>query len=49
MTTYLLAPDSFKESMTSRQVCEAMAFGIKQADPNASIISVPLALSLIHI
>ena len=28
MTTYLLAPDSFKESMTSRQVCEAMAFGI---------------------
>ncbi|MCI6052216.1 MAG: glycerate kinase [Limosilactobacillus mucosae] len=43
MTTYLLAPDSFKESMTSRQVCEAMAFGIKQADPNASIISVPLA------
>lgn len=43
MTTYLLAPDSFKESMTSRQVCEAMARGIKQADPQASIISVPLA------
>lgn len=43
MTTYLLAPDSFKESMTSRQVCQAMAQGIKQADPQAGIISVPLA------
>lgn len=43
MTKYLLAPDSFKESMTAREVCLAMAKGIKKADPAAEIISVPMA------
>lgn len=43
MTKYVLAPDSFKESMTAKEVCEAMTAGIKKADPKATIISVPMA------
>ncbi len=43
MTKYVLAPDSFKESMTAKEVCEAMSRGIKKADPDAEIISVPMA------
>lgn len=43
MTKYVLAPDSFKESMTAKEVCEAMSKGIKKADPTADIISVPMA------
>ncbi|AZK92380.1 Glycerate 2-kinase [Lactobacillus helveticus] len=42
MTKYVLAPDSFKESMTAKEVCEAMSKGIKKADPTADIISVPM-------
>lgn len=40
---FLLAPDSFKESMTAKEVCEAMEAGIKKAVPNASCIHVPMA------
>lgn len=43
MTKYVLAPDSFKESMTAKEVCEAMSQGIKKADPTAEIVSVPMA------
>lgn len=43
MTKYVLAPDSFKESMTAKEVCEAMSKGIKKADPTADIISVSMA------
>lgn len=43
MTKYLLAPDSFKESMTAKEVCLAMARGIRKADPAAEITSVPMA------
>ena len=43
MTKYVLAPDSFKESMIAKEVCEAMSKGIKKADPTADIISVPMA------
>lgn len=41
--TYLLAPDSFKESMTAKEVCEAIEIGIKRAVPNAKFIHVPMA------
>lgn len=41
--TFLLAPDSFKESMTAKEVCEAMEIGIKRAIPNAECIHVPMA------
>lgn len=41
--TILLAPDSFKESMTAKEVCAAMERGIKRADNNITCIHVPMA------
>lgn len=43
MVTFVLAPDSFKESMTAVAACEAMRRGIKRVMPNARCISVPMA------
>ncbi|WP_339817659.1 glycerate kinase [Paenibacillus sp. FSL R7-0216] len=40
---FMLAPDSFKESMTAKEVCEAMEIGIKRAIPDAECIHVPMA------
>ncbi|GFN33992.1 glycerate kinase family protein [Paenibacillus xylaniclasticus] len=40
---FMLAPDSFKESMTAKEVCEAMEVGIKRAIPDAICIHVPMA------
>ncbi|EKQ56576.1 MULTISPECIES: glycerate kinase [unclassified Clostridium] len=41
--TIVLAPDSFKESMTAKEACEAMEKGIKKANSNISCIHVPMA------
>ena len=35
---FVLAPDSFKESMTAKEVCQAMEKGIKKVLPDADII-----------
>ncbi|EEJ72380.1 glycerate kinase [Lactobacillus ultunensis] len=40
---FVLAPDSFKESMTAKEVCQAMEKGIRKVLPDAEIISVPMA------
>lgn len=40
---FLLAPDSFKGSLTAKEVCRAMEKGIKQVLPEAECISVPMA------
>lgn len=40
---FVLAPDSFKESMTSREACDAMEKGIKKVIKDAEIIKVPMA------
>ncbi|MFC7678866.1 glycerate kinase [Paenibacillus sp. GCM10028914] len=40
---FMLAPDSFKESMTAKEVCNAMEIGIKRAIPDAQCIHVPMA------
>lgn len=40
---FVLAPDSFKESMTAKEVCTAMEKGILKVMPNAQITSVPMA------
>ncbi|WP_315079955.1 glycerate kinase [uncultured Clostridium sp.] len=40
---FVLAPDSFKESMTSKEACEAMERSIKKIIPNAECIKVPMA------
>ncbi|WP_446898460.1 glycerate kinase family protein [Clostridium sp. LBM24168] len=39
----LLAPDSFKESMTAREVCDAMEKGIKKVDKNINCMKIPMA------
>ncbi|MCG0314539.1 MAG: glycerate kinase [Calditerricola sp.] len=39
----LIAPDSFKGSLTSRQVASAMARGVKRACPEADVLCLPLA------
>lgn len=43
MTKYVVAPDSFKESMTAKEVCDTMEKGIKEADSAAEVIKVPMA------
>lgn len=43
MTKFVLAPDSFKESMTARVACQSMADGIRKIYPKAEIIQIPMA------
>ena len=40
---FVLAPDSFKESMTSMEACLAMERGIKKVFKDAECIKVPMA------
>jgi glycerate 2-kinase len=40
---FILAPDSYKESMTAKEACAAMEKGIKAVMPEATCIQVPLA------
>jgi glycerate 2-kinase len=39
----VLAPDSFKESMTAKEACEAMERGIKKVNNQITCIQVPMA------
>jgi len=39
----VLAPDSFKESMTAKEACEAMERGVKKVNNNITCIHVPMA------
>lgn len=41
--TFVLAPDSFKESMSAEQACQAMQRGIQNVLPDALCIHVPMA------
>lgn len=43
MTTFVIAPDSFKESMTAKDVCIAVEKGLKKSFPLANYIHVPMA------
>ncbi|MBZ9687220.1 glycerate kinase [Clostridium estertheticum] len=40
---FLLAPDSFKESMTAKEAADAMERGIKKVIPYAECVKVPMA------
>ena len=40
---FVLAPDSFKESMTSMEACNAMEKAIKKVKSDAEILKVPMA------
>lgn len=39
----VLAPDSFKESMTAAEAAAAMARGVRQVEPDATCVEVPMA------
>jgi len=39
----LLAPDSFKDSLTATEVCDHMRKGILKVNPDATIVSLPMA------
>jgi glycerate kinase len=39
----LLAPDSFKESMSASEVCQSMEKGIRKVFPDALIVSMPMS------
>lgn len=39
----ILAPDSFKDSLSAVEACEAMAKGVRRALPSAEIVRLPLA------
>lgn len=41
--TFVLAPDSFKESMSAKEVCVAMEKGLRKIYPAAHYIHVPMA------
>ncbi|MFZ0023028.1 glycerate kinase [Acinetobacter sp.] len=43
LLTFVLASDSFKESMSAVQACQAMQSGIQNVIPDARIIHVPMA------
>lgn len=40
---FVLAPDSFKESLSAREVCAAMEAGLRDAFPEATYVHVPMA------
>lgn len=40
---FILAPDSFKESLTAKEVADAMEVGIKRIFPDAECVKVPMA------
>lgn len=41
--TFVLAPDSFKESLSAKEVCQAMERGIRRVFEDATVLSVPMA------
>ncbi|MFP4974425.1 glycerate kinase [Paenibacillus sp. CN-4] len=41
--TFVLAPDSFKESMTAKEVCIAMEKGLRKVFDQANFVHVPMA------
>lgn len=43
MNKYILAPDSFKGTMSSSEICSIMRANILPHDPEATIISIPVA------
>ena len=43
MEHILLIPDSFKGTLSSRQVCEAMERAVLRRKPRARVVSIPVA------
>ena len=43
MKKFVLIPDSFKGTLSSKQICEIMSVKIKEQFPNAKTVSIPVA------
>lgn len=43
MKKFVLAPDSFKESLTAKEVCQAMENGLRHAFPDSEYVHMPMA------
>ena len=43
MKRFILAPDSFKGTLSSKQICEIMAQSIAQQIPDSEVIAIPVA------
>ena len=43
MERYVLVPDSFKGTLSSREICEILKEEIRRVRPDAEVISVPVA------
>ena len=43
MNKYILIPDSFKGTMSSETICGIMAKAIRKFEPEAQIVSIPVA------
>ena len=43
MRKFVIAPDSFKECLSAREVAEALSRGIRKVDPSAEIVLQPIA------
>ena len=43
MLKFIIASDSFKESLSAKAACQAMAEGIKRVFPDAEVVQVPMA------
>lgn len=43
MSKYLIAPDSFKGTMSSQEICDLVERCIVENDPAAHVIKVPVA------
>lgn len=43
MRKIVLAPDSFKGSISAGELCAAMQSGIQAADPTVDVVEIPLA------
>lgn len=43
MAQYILIPDSFKGTISSGEICDIMSLAILQQEPNAKVISIPVA------
>ena len=40
---FVLAPDSYKDSASAIEICEAMEVGIRRVFPDSEVIHVPMA------
>ena len=43
MRKYVLIPDSFKGTLSSREVCQIVAEAIRSQEPEAEICAIPVA------